>query len=221
MDTLTKGLLYLRQAHKALTRDFPVAYDDRDWNIAVRRAQECAEFAVKGAILILGDTPPPEHTLKLPQSLVKTPPLVAFQLEDDPTSGTVLLWSNERETTFALLRVQNGVFTQMGASHRLDATIPFVLETEGSTIRVLQGDRVLLVNSLSSVVEGQWKQAPISRDHRKLIDSYVSKLYKQRNAAFYFDLLCNQAEADRARSQAWEVLRIVLGSMGLQVAKED
>ena len=231
MNNLTEGLTNLRAASKVLSRDFRVAYEDGDWNIAVKRAHESIEFAVKAAFYIVGKNPPEEHNLKVPDSVIKTLPLVAFHLEDDPQSDTVLLWRNVKNTAYRLLRVERGVATTLGSCAGIfsqiqtrspDSPEPFELVVEGTTVRVLQGDgRSLLVNTLSSAKEGQWKQIPISRDQKKLIDNYVRKLYTQRNEVFYFERLCSQSDADRAREQAWQVLRIVLESLGMAMPDEN
>ena len=46
MDKIDRGILFLEKAQVVLARDFKVAFDDQDWNIAIRRAQESAEFAL-------------------------------------------------------------------------------------------------------------------------------------------------------------------------------
>jgi hypothetical protein len=44
---VTMGILYLRQARRVLERDYMCAFNDQDWNTAIRRATEAAEYAAK------------------------------------------------------------------------------------------------------------------------------------------------------------------------------
>lgn len=222
-----KGLTYLREAHKILIRDFKVAFEDQDWNIAVRRAQECVEFAVKGALLIPGEVPPKKHVIKLPQNLLEKFPIVAFQLTDDPRSESVIcfLEGKGRARTLVLhIMGAKGAVVSMALSltlpttSPLDVAVPFGLRVEENSIRFSYGPTtVVFPMSPLTASKGQWTQTLISKDHGKLLNSYVRKLSKQRDDIFYFNVQCSQADAERAEKEAWDVLRIVMGSIGLQV----
>ena len=81
---ITKGLLYVRQGHRVLDRDYQVAYDDYDWNIAVRRAQEAAEYAAKAVYWLNERAPDWEHSLDIPMELLEGIPVVLINQEQDP-----------------------------------------------------------------------------------------------------------------------------------------
>lgn len=56
-----KGLRLFREAEGILKRDAKGALNEKDFNIAVRRAQEAVELALKGALKILGVDYPKVH----------------------------------------------------------------------------------------------------------------------------------------------------------------
>ena len=56
-----EGKKLIREGERILRRDVQSALDERDFNIAVRRAQEAVEFVLKGALKILGADYPKVH----------------------------------------------------------------------------------------------------------------------------------------------------------------
>jgi len=48
------GEALVREARRIFDRDLHAAWEDRDYNLAVRRAQEAVELALKGALRTLG-----------------------------------------------------------------------------------------------------------------------------------------------------------------------
>jgi HEPN domain-containing protein len=56
-----EGLRLIREAEGILRRDARGALDDKDFNMAVRRAQEVVELTLKGALKILGVDYPKVH----------------------------------------------------------------------------------------------------------------------------------------------------------------
>jgi len=61
MTNQEAGRKLLAAAEKLLSRDAPAAQADGDYNIAVRRAQEAVELALKGGLRILGADFPKIH----------------------------------------------------------------------------------------------------------------------------------------------------------------
>jgi len=55
------GEVLVREAHRIFDRDLRAAWEDRDYNLVVRRAQEAVELALKGALRILGVDFPKVH----------------------------------------------------------------------------------------------------------------------------------------------------------------
>ena len=61
MNTGEEGEKLINQAEWVLNREVVVAIEERNHNLAVRRAQEVVELALKGAVRVLGGEYPKVH----------------------------------------------------------------------------------------------------------------------------------------------------------------
>ena len=87
------------------------------------------------------------------------------------------------------------------------------LTVHGSTIELTSGPQRLMITSDSEPYpSGVWTQRPVTDNERTLIQSYVSKLAKNRDAAFYIER--DFGMEDVAKRQAWTVARVMLGAVG-------
>ncbi len=214
MDRLTKGFIYLEQAHKALKRDFKVAFDDKDWNIAVRRAQESVEYAAKAVFLMCGKDPPEDHVPKLRKLLSKVLPVAFGRTEDLELRRMNLALKRDKQAgTLRVWKVENHVWTQLGPDQVLDVSAPFGLKVEGHTIKIIHGDQEVGSRFDSYAVVGLGP----TRQEMKQVDSYVHALAGLRAPAFYFDRLLSEKDARAAEQEAWLVLREALQILGVQV----
>ena len=226
MDRFRKGLIYLNQAHKAITRDFKVAYDDGDWNIALARAQQSVEYAAKSLQLLLGEEVEKEHDLHFPAWQLEKLPVVGYALEEDPQSA-VVVFVESTEGSPSIVRLWKRVgdaFTSLASAAGEQVEGPFELEINGSSIQVLKDGKVVLAaTDYSGAPSGKWK--PIRppkeqiRETKTRIQHHIDSLAKQRNEAIYFDKLFSQADADYAAKQAWIVLVSSLQALGLRQPK--
>lgn len=214
MDRLTKGFLYLKQAHKALERDFKVAFDDQDWNIAIRRAQESVEYAAKAVFLMCGEDPPKDHVLPLRRLLSKVLPVAFGRGDDLELRGmNFLLERDARAQRLRIWRVDNGVWVLLAEGTVSDISAPLGLRVEGNTIKIIHGDQEVESRVDSYAVIGPGP----TREEMKRIARYVANLASLRDPAFYFDRLLSEQDAKDAEQEAWIVLREVLRILGVQV----
>jgi hypothetical protein len=212
MNKLQMGVLYLIQAQKSLTRDFEAAFGDGDWNIAIRRAQESAEYAVKALYLLAGEIPPTRarrkgiHDPWISEELIGKIPVIWFPPQGLPSKlsgGLYVLWAEEPWCRLEVYWIEDEIFLQ-------------------GQIEIFVGGRVMAIGWANGrpVPEGQWIQTPIDNPTRCRINNGVSHLAKIRESAFYFEDLFDQKTADEARAQACCVLLMVLRSLGLETASD-
>jgi HEPN domain-containing protein len=104
-STREEGTRLIRKAEGILRRDAQGALNDKDFNLAVRRAQEAVELTLKGALKILGVDYPKVHDVaplfsdQIRQKRGEGDPTVLQKIED------ISLWLAEsRAPSFYLER---------------------------------------------------------------------------------------------------------------------
>lgn len=65
MTNKEKGLKLIEEARRIFDRDLSLSFEQKDFNLTVRRAQEVVELATKGALQILGVDYPKVHDVGL------------------------------------------------------------------------------------------------------------------------------------------------------------
>jgi hypothetical protein len=114
LNKIDKGLLFLEVAQRVLARDFTAAFEDKDWNIAVRRAQEAAEYAVKALYLLAGQDPPQLHEPPFRKLLSQVRLWRGNTLDLKDVSFFADL--NSKGHDIVLYRIENGVHTQLASA---------------------------------------------------------------------------------------------------------
>lgn len=208
MDKIQKGLLFFEQSQRILQKDFNRAFDDQDWNIAIRRAQESMELAVKGTFLITGEKPSKTHspvlrTLyrefipgKSPTPFGQEYDLVlegeSFRIQRDSLTGALLIFKKV-----------NGVLTEIAqaGSAAPEEFQPFGLAVKDNAVKILQGgqeiasttERLLIIttNQGDRYTLNLGGLGSLPKLEIRQIDRYVSKQSKQRSATFFLDKPCN------------------------------
>ncbi len=217
MDKLRRGLRYLHQARRFLIRDFKVALDDKDCNTAIRRAQESAEFAVKGALLLLGIDPPKTHQVILNfGGTGKRLPLVTIAWSDDPKNRSPFYLLRRWNGGFELIKVVGWIYTSLAQySAEAEKETAVGLEIDDRGVRVLRDQKeTISLTDVSGVRKSRWLAVPLSRMDRKIVSNHVTKLAMQRDNVYYLDVEVSEQEARLAGLQAKRVLEIILGNMG-------
>ncbi len=208
------------QAQKALTRDSEAAFHDRDWNLAFRRAQESAEYAVKCLYLIVGEEPNHTHGLNVNEGLIGKTPVIWFPSGGLPTTlrgGLYVAWNEEHGNQVQVWWLENSIYTLLASSCILESRAALQLCVERGQVEVLAGNKVAAIGWAAGrpVPEGRWAQTPLDDSTIHLINFYTTELAKLRDAAFYFERLFCKEDADRAKDQARLIFVTILQSLGL------
>ena len=136
-DASTTGVNFLRLARKILRRDFAAAFADGEWGLAVRRAQESVEFAIKGALLVLGRVPPKTHAPGQLKGIFRSRfPIVAFELNNE--SRCFLFVEISAQVQAVIISPSSaGVRITIPVSRFPPDVMPLVLvESDGREVRV-------------------------------------------------------------------------------------
>lgn len=219
LDPLEKSKLYLGNAERILTRDFRAAYKDKDWNIAVRRAQESVELAMKAVFYLCGQTPPNDHNVNVFPLLRREASFRdVLALMCDPASGGPLyiLRRDEQNNAVSLLRIVAGTWTELAAfSVGSNGDEQYGISGQKGGVQVVRRGKTVLSTTASISTLRRREGVSVGGMNERALRKAVTVLAKGRNRAFYFEEILTKTAADSAGEVTRRVVDLVKGYMQL------